>query len=69
MEQVALEVSDLDSRERERAVTSALINVPGVQWATASSRAHAVSVQYDPGTTDLRDLQEALEASGYEPRA
>lgn len=66
MEQIALEVSELHSRECERAVTTALINVPGVQWATAASPSGVVGVQFDPGVTDLAELLEAVEAAGYQ---
>lgn len=68
MEQVALDVPELHSRECERAVTSALISVPGVQWAAATaSPSGAVGVQFDPHVTNLSELREAVEAAGFKP--
>ena len=65
MEQVALDVPELRSRECERAVTSALINVPGVEWATAASPTGVVGIQFDPQRTDLAELREVVEAAGF----
>ena len=66
MEQVALDVPGLGSRDSERAVTSALISVPGVQWAAATaSPTGVVGVRFDPGKTDLAELREAVEAAGF----
>lgn len=65
MQQVAFGVSELRSRECERAVTSALISVPGVEWATAASPSGVVGVQFDPQRTDMAELREVVEAAGY----
>ena len=66
MEQVALGVPDIHSRECERAVASALINIPGVQWASASaSPSGVVGVRFDPHQTELSEIREAVEAAGF----
>lgn len=65
MDQVALDVPAMCSQDCERAVTTALINVPGVHWATAAYRKGVVGVQFDPSVTDVTDLLEAVEAAGY----
>lgn len=66
MEQVALDVPTMHSQECERAVTAALINTPGVSWATAASTTGVVGVQYDPRTTDLTELREAVQAASFQ---
>jgi|AntDeeMinimDraft_5_1070356.scaffolds.fasta_scaffold00103_29 copper chaperone CopZ len=65
MQQVALDVPGVRSREAERAVTSALINLPGVQWAATSSPTGVVGIRFDPAATELQALLEAIEAAGY----
>ncbi|MCU4799977.1 heavy-metal-associated domain-containing protein [Halobacteria archaeon HArc-gm2] len=65
MQQVALDVPGVRSRDAERAVTSALINLPGVQWVATSSPTGVVGIRFDPAATELKELLEAVEAAGY----
>jgi copper chaperone CopZ len=66
MEQIAFDVPELRSRDCERTVTSALINMPGVQWAAATGApSGVVGVQFDPRETDAAELFEAVEAAGF----
>ena len=65
MEQIALEISTMESYECERVVTSALINVPGVYWATADHDAGMVGVSYDPAQVDSNELRDAVSVEGY----
>lgn len=66
MEQVALDVPEMESPECERAVTTALINVPGVHWATAAADAGVVTARFDPEVATVDLLREALETTGFE---
>jgi len=65
MEQIALEISPMHSSECERAVASALINVPGVYWATADHETGMVGVSYDPAQVDSNELRDAISVAGY----
>jgi len=65
MGQIALEVSSMTSSECERTVTSALINVPGVSWATADHVTGMVGVNYDPAQVDSNELRDAVSVAGY----
>lgn len=65
MEQCSLAVSAMESGECERAVTSALINVPGVYWATADRQTQSVCISYDPEEVNLDELCDAISVSGY----
>lgn len=55
----------METSECERAVTSALINVPGVYWATADRRTETVCISYDSEEVNLDELRDAVSASGY----
>lgn len=66
MEQVAITVPGMDSPDRERAVTSAIISVPGVQWATAIATDGVVAVGFDPVATDVDELREAVASTRFE---
>jgi len=65
MEQIALEISSMESAECERVVTSALINVAGVYWATADHATGMVGVSYDPAQVDSNELRDAVSVAGY----
>jgi copper chaperone CopZ len=65
MEQIALEIASMESCECERAVTSALINVPGVYWATADHQSGKVGISYDPVQVDSNELRDAISVEGY----
>lgn len=66
MEQVALDVPDLASRECERAVTTALINLDGVEWATATADPGVVAARFDPAVVGVDALRGAVEAVGFQ---
>jgi len=68
MEQIALEISAMESCECERVVTSALINVPGVYWAAADHDVGMVGVGYDPAQVDSNELRDAVFVEGYTAR-
>jgi copper chaperone CopZ len=65
MEQIALEISPMEGAECERVVTSALINVPGVYWATADHATGMVGISYDPAQVDSNELRDAVSVAGY----
>ena len=62
---IELSVADLDGRQGAKRLEEQLKTLPGVQQATANSRAKLIRIDYDPSQTQVEKIIEQARAAGY----
>src|SRR6266487_632218 len=62
---IELSVADLDGRQGAKCLEEQLKTLPGVQQATANSRAKLIRIDYEPSQTQVEKIIEQARAAGY----
>ncbi|WP_392536239.1 heavy metal translocating P-type ATPase [Nostoc sp. C117] len=65
MENATLKLRGMSCASCARSIEDAISSVPGVNECSVNFGAEQATVDYDPRTTDLQAIQEAVDAAGY----
>jgi len=65
LRRIELSVADLDGRQGAKHLEEQLKTLPGIQQATANSRAKLIRIDYDPSQTQVEKIIEQARAAGY----
>ena len=66
MEKQVIKVEGMSCSHCERAVEEAVMNLQGVKSAKAKSRKNLLTVRFDPSTTSIDAIKEAVVEEGYQ---
>jgi copper chaperone CopZ len=65
---ITLKVKGMHCKSCEAMIAENLMDMPGVQEASASEKSQAVTIRFDPSKVKELDLRKAIKEAGYEVR-